>query len=754
MNSKNFIKSPVDLGIASIIFTKCFNVKKDLIKATLAVTSVGVYEAAINGEKASIGMLNPGYTSYHKRLQYQTFDVTSFLAEKTGEQKLEITTGRGWAVGHLTFQMYKNVYGDNMAVNAELTLVYADGSETIVTDETWTVYTSKTEKSDIYNGEVINMLHESKLLGNAVKDTAAERYPLIAQEGEYITEHERLAPIALITTPKDERVIDFGQNMTGFVEFKIKAKAGERIVISHAEVLDKDGNFYNENYRYAKNNMIYTCDGNENIFKPRFSFQGFRYIRLDEYPDVEIDFNNIRAVAVHSEIERTGRFSCGNDKINQLYHNTIWGQKGNYLDVPTDCPQRDERLGWTGDAQVFCRTAALNFNVLKFFKKWLGDLRADQEADGTIWGICPNSFFTHPEKLTRISAAWGDCSVIVPWELYRAYGDKSVLAENFEMMKNWVEYMHNTGDEEFLWLTGYHYGDWLAMDAGEDSYVGATSNDLIASAFFAHSTDLLIRAGEVLGKDMSHYRELHKNVVKRFREYFMENGMPKEELPFTEIIPEYRHKTIDTVRKGLTQTAIVLILHFDLCTDEERPALADKLVELIHEFGDLMATGFVGTPYILHVLSNHGKTDMAYQLLLEERNPSWLYSVTHGATTIWEHWNGIKEDGSFWSTAMNSFNHYAYGSVCDWLYGVAAGITVSEEGVGYKKFTLAPKPSKKLGHVNCAIETVSGRIESRWYYKGEQVFFEFTVPNGSEAVITLPNGYTETVNGGTYYYTV
>ena len=292
------------------------------------------------------------------------------------------------------------------------------------------------------------------------------------------------------------------------------------------------------------------------------------------------------------------------------------------------------------------------------------------------------------------------------------------------------------------------------MDAGEDSYVGATSTDLIGSAFFAYSTDLLVRAGEALGKDMSYYRELHKNIVKRFREYFMENGMPKEQLPLTEICPPQRmtKKVIDKC-KGMTQTAIVLILHFNLCTEEERPALVDKLIELIEKFDGLMATGFVGTPYLLHVLSSNGKTDMAYHLLFEERNPSWLYSVTHGATTIWEHWNGIKEDGSFWSTDMNSFNHYAYGSVCDWLYGVVAGITVSEEGVGYKKFTLAPKPDRRLGHVNCALETVRGRIESRWYYKGDEIYYEFTVPMGAEAVITLPDGYTEAVSGGTYYYT-
>ena len=330
------------------------------------------------------------------------------------------------------------------------------------------------------------------------------------------------------------------------------------------------------------------------------------------------------------------------------------------------------------------------------------------------------------------------------------YDDKKILEDNFDMMRGWVDYMHSAGDAEFLWLGGYHYGDWLAMDAGEDSYVGATSNDLIASAFFAHSTDLLIRAGEELGKDMSEYRLLHKNIVKAFREYFMENGMPKNEFPLTEVIPPNKKSVCDSVRRGVTQTALVLILRFGLCTEEERPMIADKLEELIHDFGDRMATGFIGTPHILHTLTENGKNELAYKLLFNEGNPSWLYSVNHGATTMWEHWNGIKEDGSFWSTEMNSFNHYAYGAVGDWLYGVCAGIKIAE--AGYRRVTLSPKPDKRLGFVRCSIDTVNGKLESNWYYKGDTVNFEFNVPRGIIADIVLPNGHAKTVVGGNFVF--
>ena len=741
-----WITSPVDFKDAACTFRKEVQVKSKIKKAILMVSAIGIYVPYINGERVGENVLAPGWTNYHSRVQYQTYDVTDILTENN---TLEFSVGQGWAVGYIGFKSLHNVFADHTSLIAELDISYSDeGSEIIITDTTWDVYSSEVTFSEIYHGETVNKTAPIEYIGKAILSEVGAK--LIPQVGEFITEHERLAPIELIHTPKGETVIDFGQNMTGYVEVKVKGSKGDRIVFHHAEVLDKDGNFYNENYRTARNEITYILSGNSDTFKPQFSFQGFRYIKLIEYPFEKVDLDSFCAIVVHSDIKRTGNFRCGNDKINQLYHNIIWGQKSNFLDIPTDCPQRDERLGWTGDAQVFCRTAAINYDVEKFFEKWLGDVRLEQTEEGAVYGIVPTCL---GNRHTRISAAWGDAACIIPWQLYLAYGNKKILSENFEMMKKWVDYLHYTGPDEYLWLGGLHYGDWLAMDTGGDSFVGATANDLIASAFFAYSTSILIKAGEVLGKAMEDYKKLYMNIVKRFREYFMENGIPKEELPHTEILTEEYNVPNDTIRKGITQTALVLILNFNLCTDEERPVLAKKLVDLIEEFGDRMTTGFVGTPYIMHVLSENGYTDVAYKLLLQEKNPSWLYSVCHGATTMWEHWNSIKEDGSFWSTGMNSFNHYAYGSVYDWMFNVCAGISPTEENPAYKEINLAPHPCKELGFVEASINSKNGKITSYWKYDGERVHYEFDIPEGVTAHLTLPSGYKEKLNNGKFSFT-
>jgi len=741
-----WITSPVDFKDAACTFRKEVQVKNNITKAILNVSAMGIYVPYINGKRVGENVLAPGWTSYHSRVQYQTYDVTDILTENN---TLELSVGQGWAVGYIGFSRTNHYYADKTSVIAWLDIVYDDMStESVFTDTDWEVYSSEVTFSEIYHGETINKAIPTEYIGKAILSEVGAK--LIPQVGEFIMEHERLAPIELIHTPKGETVIDFGQNMTGYVEVKVKGSKGDRIVFHHAEVLDKDGNFYNENYRTARNEITYILSGNSDTFKPQFSFQGFRYIKLIEYPFEKVDLDSFCAIVVHSDIKRTGNFRCGNDKINQLYHNIIWGQKSNFLDIPTDCPQRNERLGWTGDAQVFCRTAAINYDVEKFFEKWLGDVRLEQTEEGAVYGIVPTCL---GNRHTRISAAWGDAACIIPWQLYLAYGNKKILSENFEMMKKWVDYLHSTGPDEYLWLGGLHYGDWLAMDTGGDSLVGATANDLIASAFFAYSTSILIKAGEVLGKAMGDYKKLYKNIVKRFREYFMENGIPKEELPHTEILTEEYNVPNDTIRKGITQTALVLILNFNLCTDEERPILAKKLVDLIGEFGDRMTTGFVGTPYIMHVLSENGYTDIAYKLLLQEKNPSWLYSVCHGATTMWEHWNSIKEDGSFWSTGMNSFNHYAYGSVYDWMFNVCAGISPTEENPAYKEINLAPHPCKELGFVEASINSKNGKITSYWKYDGERVHYEFDIPEGVTAHLTLPSGYKEKLNNGKFSFT-
>ena len=746
LSNANWITAPVDMGVAACTFKNAVKLHGEVAKATLFASAMGVYYVTVDGGRVGDAVLAPGFTSYKNRVLYQTYDVTDNISDGCA---LEISVGQGWAVGRIGYKNLNHFFFDVTAAIARLEIEYTDGKvENLYTGTDWQVFTHPVSSTEIYHGETNDATHTPTLLGNA--KTVDISYPLVPQDGEWIREHERLAAVEVIKTPKGETVIDFGQNMTGYVEIHAHGKRGERIKIHHAEVLDQDGNFYTANLRAARNENVYILSGEDEYFKPLFTFQGFRYIRLTEYPDYEVCPEDFTAIAVYSDMKRTGRFVCGNDKVNQLYHNIIWGQRSNFLDIPTDCPQRDERLGWTGDAQVFSRTATINYNTKKFFTKWLRDVSAEQEDNGAVWGIVPQCLGAG--AVTRISAAWGDVATTIPWELYLAYGDKELLRSHLPMMKKWVEYMHSTGPSEYLWLTGYHYGDWLAMDAGEDSYVGATSCDLIASAFFAHSTSLVIKAGRALGEDVSEYEELYKNVRAAFREYFMENGMPKEDLPRTEISLEGKTSVVDRLHKGMTQTAITLILHFGLCDDSERAALTEKLVSLIKENGGKMSTGFVGTPYILHALTENGRNDVAYELLMKEENPSWLYSVCHGATTMWEHWNSIKEDGSFWSVSMNSFNHYAYGAVFDWIFGAAVGIKPDEAHVGYRHVNIAPHPSKELGFADASIETEYGKVRVHWYYKGDKVYYEISIPEGATATLTLPCGKVAELGAGEHLF--
>lgn len=739
-----WICSPKEANVVD--FYKKIALSGKVKKATLGASAMGLYLVRINGKRITDSLLNPGWTSYHVRTQYQTYDVTAFLGGKSAE--ISVTAAEGWAVGDLTWKGRHHVFSDTVSVIAWLDVEYADGREEhFATDDTWGVRTSKILYSEIYHGETVDPTARIKKLGTA--ELSRVKTKLIPQVGKLIHEHERIAPKEFIITPKGERVIDFGQNMTGYVEVRIKGERGGRIVMTHAEVLDAEGNFYNENLRSARSRNEYILSGGEDVFKPTFSFQGFRYIRLDEYPFEEVDLNCFTAVAVYSDMERTGFFSCGNAKVNQLYHNVLWGQRSNYLDVPTDCPQRDERLGWTGDAQVFCRAGAYNFGVHDFFRKWLGDMAAEQSLrnDGGVPIVVPDAL-----QRGAVCCAWGDAAGIIPWEVYLAYGDKKMLAEHFPMMKKWVEYIRHAGTKEYLWVDRWHYGDWLAMDGVVGGDTGATQKDLIASAYYARVTDILVKAGKLLGKDMSEYEELYRHILDAFHDNFIENGLPCMSKHIS--LRDEKNREEQAIIKPITQTTLAMILHFHLYRGEdERKSMADCLAKIIHENGDRMNTGFVGTPYILHALSENGYTDLAYTLLLQEKMPSWLYSVNHGATTMWERWNCINEDGSFSSVSMTSFNHYAYGAVADWLYGVCAGINSLPDGAGYKHIALAPKPSKNLGFVNCRIKTVSGEVISNWYYSGEFIHYEFSVPAGTVAELTLPDGRKETLCGGEYIFT-
>ena len=719
-------------------FRKSFALDFDLqnVKsAKVYASAMGFYKITINGKSVTDTVSNPGWTSYFNRVQYQCFDVTNLISD---QNSVSIMGANGWAVDFRK----KGQFSKNICIIARIEITYDDGTtQTVVTDESWDVFTSHILYAHIFHGETVDLTHEAEFVCKAMID-GQEKPKIVEQSGEFVREKIRVCAKKLIITPKGEKVIDFGQNMAGYVEIRLRGNRGDKISMTFAEVLDSDGNFYNANYRSAKNILTYTLSGGDDVLKPTFTFQGYRYARLDLYPFDEVDISAFTSIAVFSDMERTGDFSCGNEKINQLYSNIVWGMRSNYIDIPTDCPQRDERLGWTGDTQVFCRTATLNYNVKKFFKKWLEDVALDQYEDGGIPSIVP----AFPEG-HRKAAGWGDAATICPMEIYLAYGDKEMLRSHFPMMKKWVDYIHNYGKHEYLWVGTTRYGDWLALDNPDPKgYIGATQTDLIASAFFAHSTSLVIRAGKILSEDVSEYENLYKNVRNAFRSAFMKDGLPctlKEADGLSERVKE------------ITQTGIILILKFGLCEENEREALVNKLCELIDEFGGRMSTGFLGTPYILHALSENGRADRAFDLLFQEKTPSWLFSVNQGATTIWEHWDSIREDGSFWSTDMNSFNHYAYGCVYDWIFGVCAGVNACEEGAGYKKITVEPHTDPRLGFINCSLKTQNGTIRSSWRYLADgTVRFEYEIPNGTTAELTLPNGERHTLTGGEYVFEV
>lgn len=718
LTDASWIGCSKDYGSICPIFIKKFDLKKEIQKAVLTITAIGVYEIHINGTRVSDYVLAPGCTVFHKRLQYQTYDVTEYL---DASNELAVTVGTGWYRGRIS-EKYGDIHDDPCAIIARLVLSYADGTEeTIYTDDGWQTKASKILFSDIYDGETYDATakdsenHEVTIL-NLSKET------LIPQEGEMICEHERVKPISLIISPKGERIIDFGQNMAGYVEFTVTANAGDEIEFCCAEVLDKDGNFYNENYRSALAKTKYICREGEQTFKPHFTFFGFRYIRLDQYPE-RFDLNDFTAIAVYSDIRRTGSINSSNAKLNRLFQNTLWSQRSNFIDLPTDCPQRDERLGWTGDAQVFAKTASYNYDVKRFFEKWMGDVRAEQNENGAVPDTVPNFW-----RLKGASTAWADVVCIVPWQMYLTYGDSKILKDNFDAMKKWVDYItHDTADE-FLWtspdeekkLWRKHYGDWLALDAPAGSYMGSSDVDLIASAFYAYSTSLLIKAGNVLGKDMTEYETLYNNIVKTFKQHF---------------------------RNPRTQTEHVLLLQFDLTDDRDR--IAADLNNMIIENGNRLQTGFVGTPYLLHVLSENGYVETAYSLLLQEENPSWLYEVNHGATTIWEHWDGINDEGAFWSRDMNSYNHYAYGAVMDWIYEKAAGIRPLEDKPGFEQIYIAPQADSRLDWLDVSLETKYGTIRSAWTCRNGIVRYEISVP--TDAVICI-EGKEHVVGKGCYIF--
>ena len=710
----NWITSSDPTSDVCPIFKKTWSCDTLPDKAVLRMTALGVYEAYLNGKRVSDYVLAPGWTVYEKRLQLQEYDITDLLST---ENELTVTVGKGW----FSSPMAGWVETDGKAMRksrprallAELQMEKGGKMWKIGTDESWICGQSPVRFSEIYDGECYDATFVTEEWGKcALLDWPMDI--LIPQEGEKILEKERIVAERIFQTPAGETLVDFGQEVTGYVEFTVDGKAGDELTILHGEVLDKYGNFYNENYRSAKAKITYICKDGVQTWHPHLTFFGFRYLKIEGFPE-NVKAEDFTAIVVYSDIKQTGFLECGIPEVNQLFSNILWGQKGNFLDVPTDCPQRDERLGWTGDAEVFAKTASYNFDVEKFFRKWLRDLNADQRPDGGVGCVIPDFL----EDLLP-SAAWGDAATIIPWQMYMAYGNAEILKEQFASMKEWIRYITEATTIPYLWTGGTHFGDWLGLDAPTGSYKGSTRDDFIASAFYAHSTDLVIKAGKVLGEDVSKYEALYQQIVKTFRDFF----------------PVYT-----------TQTEHILAIRFGLAENPQKTA--DQLADMIRKDGCQMRTGFVGTPHILHVLSDYGYTELAYSLFLRTKFPSWLYSVKQGATTIWEHWDGIMENGDFWSADMNSFNHYSYGAVADWVYEKAAGIQPREEAPGFAKVRIAPQPDERLGWLDASINSRHGKIRSFWKYEGGKVRYEITVPVDAEIVI---DGQVRRVPAGTYVF--
>ncbi|WP_168118628.1 alpha-L-rhamnosidase [Paenibacillus sp. HB172176] len=703
-----------------------FPVNGEIRRARIYATAQGVYELSLNGARVGDLYLTPGWTSYETRLQYQTYDVTHSL--RNGNNALGMTLGNGWFKGNLGWENSRNHYGNQLAGLLQLHIDYADGrSEVITSDGSWKAsIAGPIIMNELYHGETYDAqlamdgwnkpdFEDSAWRNVQTLDIGKEA--LIAQENEGTQVMEELDPIAVFKTPRGETVLDFGQNMVGWVRFEVEgAKRGQVIRLLHAEVLDGKGNFYIGNLRRAKQTITYVCKGDtKEQFEPHFTFQGFRYVKVEGYPG-ELDLSRFKGRVLFTGMETTGRFECSNPLLNKLQDNIVWGQRGNFLDVPTDCPQRDERLGWTGDAQVFIRTANFNMGTASFFTKWLKDLKADQREDGAVPHVIPNVL----GEGSAGSAAWGDASTVCPWTVYLSYGDTLILEEQFESMKAWVGYMRSQGENEFLWNTGFHFGDWLGLDAKENSYIGATPRDLIATAFYAYSTELVAKAAEVLGRegDRATYSELYSSVKKHFQDEFV---------------------TKTGRVAATTQTAQILALMFGLIEGDAAERAAKTLANSIEEERIHLTTGFVGTPYIAHVLTKYGYNELAYRLLQQTSYPSWLYSVEKGATTIWEHWDGIKEDGTFWSDDMNSFNHYAYGAIGDWMYRVMAGLDLDEEsGAGYRKLRIAPQPGPGISHASASYESMYGKCASGWKLGEGRIEITATVAPNTTASITLP----------------
>ena len=709
-------------------FARTVDVPADVARARLRLTAHGVVTATIDGADVTDDVLLPGWTSYHRRLPVRTYDVTPLV--RAGAIEVAATVAPGWFSGPIGFSDAKGVYGTHVGVLAQLELERTDGTLDIVgTDATWSASATPYLLGEIYDGETFDA--RLPAVGDAAPVRAVEPFDhgvLVTPAVPPCRRTGELAPAGWTGS-----VVDFGQNLVGWIRLTVRdAAPGTEIVLRHAELLDNDGALFTAPLRGAKATDTYIARGDtEETWEPRFTFHGFRYAEITGIDPSQVD---VVAVVVHSDLERTGTFACSDPLLERLHENVVWGWRGNSVSLPTDCPQRDERLGWTGDAQVFSPTASFLYDAETFWEGWLADLAADQLPSGSVPHVIPMSFDGHG------ACGWGDAAVVIPWTTYVAYGDDTVLRDALPSMRAWVDYVWSRLDDEHRWVQDFQFGDWLDPDAPTDApYRAKAKFDLVATAYAAHAADLLARAARIVGDDdvAATAQQRADTITRAWQQHYADAA-------------------------ATTQTGAALAIAFGLAPDDEaRTELGDALALRVHDAGDHLATGFLGTPVLLPSLTETGHLDVAYDVLLQRTAPSWLYPVLAGATTIWERWDALRPDGSVPMAALGggsgasmvSFNHYAYGAVADWLHGTVAGLRPDPEDPGYHHVLVEPRPGGGLTSASASLRSRFGDTSVSWRLDdGGALAVDIVVPPNTSATVTLPDRAPVRVGSGRHTF--
>ena len=716
------------IGSPAPVLKGVLQLPEGVTRARLYSTAHSIYLPELNGERVGDDELAPGWTAYQQRLRYQTYDVTDLV--RSGENELEFLIGNGWYRGRLGFHGKDALYGDRLAVLAQLEVTTADGEVHVFgSDDTWTAHESAIIADDIYDGQRTDLRRPTGP-ATSVDVLDADLTLLVAPDGPPVRVTDVLPALEITTSPSGKTLVDFGQNVVGRVRLTVRGGAeGDEIVLRHAEVLE-DGELGVRPLRTAKATDTYVLAGpDEVILDSPLTFHGFRYAEVTGVRDLRV--GDLEAVVINSDLRRTGWFESSDELLNRFHENVVWGMRGNFVDVPTDCPQRDERLGWTGDLQVFSPTASFLFDTAGFLTNWLADLAAEQKKDGSVPYVVPD-IFRQPGPAT---AAWGDAATIVPWVIYERTGDSGLLARQLPSMRAWVDRMADLAGTDLLWTGGFQFGDWLDPTAPPDNPFRAKADpDVIATAHLARSAEVVAQAAEVVG-DAELARE-YADLAARVRQAF---------------VAEYTTEGGRVLSDAATTYALALQWAL-LPTEEQRRRAGERLADLVRTAGFRISTGFVGTPLMADVLADTGHPDLAYRLLLQTGCPSWLYAVTMGATTVWERWDSMLPDGSINPGQMTSFNHYALGAVADWMHRRVAGLAPGDPG--YRTIVVHPLPTSKLTSASARHLTPYGEAAVSWSRENGQLKLEVTVPVGSRAEVHVPGESTPiNVGHGTHEWT-